>query len=260
MSPLNSCSFVAGFVYPIHIPSFGDIRACKEKYDVGVNILRINHPICISLFITVLLASSLAIATPIVTSVSPSSVPSGGLIKLAGSGFGAALEKSEVVAGYEGGFFYALEHTAWSNSSISVSVPDMGKRLKVKLYVVAGGQSSKPVSVTIKPEITGVLHGEIKKHQLSVGDKGEDLFKITNRPATCRNSGELFDHAKISVVRKRFAEAQFVALPAKGCSRCSKIKVRWYNEPTGRLQYRLKIFKRQIEGICQQRVRRLKAS
>ncbi len=185
----------------------------------------------------------------------PTSLQSGGVIKLSGSGFGSGSATSEVVADYGHGFFYALEHSAWGNSSISVRVPDLGKQLNVKLHVVAGGQSSKPVSVMIKPEITAVLHSESKKHQLKVGDKGEDVFKITNRPATCRSSGELFDHAEISVVRKRFAEAQFVALPAKGCNRCGKIKVRWYNEPTGRLQYRVKIFSRQFEGICQQRVR-----
>jgi len=237
------------------IPNSGDIRPGKEKYDVGVNILYLNKPLFLSLFITVLLLSNVAIATPIIVFLSPTSLQAGGVIKLTGSGFGSASNTSEVVADYGYGFFYALEHTAWSDASISVRIPDPGKQLNVKLHVVVGRQSSNVISITIKPQITAALHAESKKHQLKVGDKGEDVFKVINRPATCRSSGELFDHAEISFVRKRFAEAQFVALPAKGCSRCGNIKVRWYNEPTGQLAYRVNIFQRRIEGACQPRVR-----
>jgi len=203
-----------------------------------------------------LLLSGAVDASPVIAFVTPRAVQAGDVIKLTGSGFGPASATSEVVADYGHGFFYALEHAAWSNSSISVRIPDLGKSLKIRIHIVAGGQSSNAVSVTMKPEITAVLYAKSKIHRLKVGDKGEDVFRVENASAQCGRAGELFDHAEIVFNQKRFSEAQFVALPAKGCSRCGKIRVRWYNEPTGLLQYRLKVFKRRIEGVCRQRVRR----
>jgi len=222
---------------------------------VGVNIPCIDRQLLLILFIMALLLSGEANAAPEIISAIPTSVQSGTAIKLTGSGFGAASSAAKVIADYGRGFLYALEPAGWGNSRISVRVPDLGKSLTVKLYIISGGQRSKPVPVTIKPDIRGRQQDEMRRHQLSVGDKGEDVFSVSNISAMCGKSGTVFDHAEIVFDKKRFSDAQFVSLPKKGCKRCGNIRVRWYNEPTGQLAYRVNIFQRHIEGICQSRIR-----
>ncbi len=203
-----------------------------------------------------LLLPGLAWAVVNVVSTEPSHVVAGSELSLNGSGFGAVPGMSEVVADYGSGLFYVLKHTFWSDKRIRVKVPDLGRHLHIKLRVRSAHQSSKAVSIIIKPDIKPQQQGSIRKaHALSVGDKGEDVFKISNSPALCGKQGTLFDHAEIKFDKKRFADAQFVSLPKKGCSRCGNIRVRWYNEPTGKLAYRVNIFQRRIEGVCSQRIR-----
>lgn len=204
----------------------------------------------------ILLLSSLAEGNSnIVISAYPSRVMAGSEISLSGPNFGAVLGSSKVIADYGHGFFYVLKHTSWSNHTITLKVPDLGKSLRVKLRIQSANQRSNSVTITIKPDIRKSQQKEIKKvHVLNVGDKGEDIFKVVNKSGSCGKAGELFDHAEIRFVKKRFSEAQFVSLPAKGCTRCGDIRVRWYNEPTGKLEYRMSIFQRRIEGVCEQRV------
>lgn len=222
--------------------------------------LCIEKPLAWTLLTVALLLSGEVSAAPAITAAVPALLPAGAEISLTGSGFGAASAASEVVADYGHGFFYTLKYSDWNDRTIRLRIPDLGKSLTPQLRVVKGRQYSNSVRVTIRPDIRSGGHGESRAHQLGIGDKGEDIFKVINHPPTCGNVGQRFDHAEIIYDKKRFAEAQFVALPARGCSRCGAIKVHWYNEPTGSLQYRMKIFRRQIEGVCRQMVRRLKKS
>jgi len=203
------------------------------------------------------LLSAHAGVKPRIVEVIPMQSTSGSVVRLNGAGFGVASISSEVIADYGNGFLYALKHTLWSDSAIQLKIADLGKNLSVKLHIKVGSTRSNIVSITLKPDIRGRADDSSKrKHALKVGDKGEDGFNVTNQPAACNKAGELFDHALIRFDKQRFAEAQFVALPIKGCFRCRDIKVRWYNEPTGRLEYTLVIFRRQISGSCRQWIRK----
>lgn len=203
-----------------------------------------------------LLLPGLVLAMPNIMSIAPSRVVAGSEVSLNGNGFGAVPGASEVVADYGSGLSYVLKLTSWSDQRIRVKVPDLGRHLHINLRVRSAHQSSNAVSIAIKPDIKPQQQGSIRKiHALSVGDKGEDVFKVSNSPTLCGKQGTLFDHAEIKFDKKRFADAQFVSLPKKGCSRCGNIRVRWYNEPTGKLAYRVNIFQRHIEGVCTQRIR-----
>jgi len=204
----------------------------------------------------ILLLSSLAEGNSnIVISAYPVHVMAGSEISLSSPNFGTVPGSSKVIADYGNGFFYVLKHTSWSNHTITLKVPDLGKSLRVKLRIQSADQRSNSVTITMKPDIRKSQQKPIKKtHTLDVGDKGEDIFKVSNKFASCGKVGTLFDHAEITFVKKRFSEAQFVSLPAKGCARCGDIRARWYNEPTGKLEYRVSIFQRWVEGVCRQRV------
>ncbi len=89
-----------------------------------------------------------------------------------------------------------------------------------------------------------------REHALNVGDKGEDRFDLSVAPPACGETVLAYDHADIEFLRKRFADARIVRVPSKACLRCSPLVVRWYNEPTGYLKYRLRIHLRPVEGRC----------
>jgi len=188
--------------------------------------------------------------------VSSARLLAGSVVHLSGTGFGNSSGASEVIADYGRGFRYALAPVSWNDRSIKVKIPDFGKGLKIRLQIKVNQVTSNPVGVTLVPIIKSAPQVQSNRaHTLSVGDKGEDQFTLVNQSAACNRTGELYHHAQIQFVKKRFADAQFVSLPAQNCSRCRDIRVRWYNEPTGLLYYRLLLFKRRIQGICPQRIR-----
>jgi len=204
----------------------------------------------------ILLLPSSVVAMPHIISAEPYNMVAGSEVSIAGSGFGAIQGSSEVVADYGKGLLYVLKPVEWHDRRIKLKVPDLGRNLRLKLRVYSKHQYSNAVFITIKPDIKPSRQSNLQKtHMLSVGDKGEDIFRISNSPAVCGKVGTVFDHAEIKFNQKRFADAQFIALPKKGCSRCGDIHVRWYNEPTGKLAYRVNIFQRRIEGVCPQRIR-----
>lgn len=85
--------------------------------------------------------------------------------------------------------------------------------------------------------------------KLNVGNKGEELIDVSQQ-ATCGQAAWVYDHAELVIDRKRFGNAQFVALPQTGCLVCEPIKVRWYHEPTGYLTFSVNIFRRQVTRQC----------
>ncbi len=189
-----------------------------------------------------------------INSFDPRIVDAGGQVILKTSDAGAASAAMRVVADYGDNFYYALNILQQTRNSLTVRVPDLGKHLKIKLFVESGSQKSNPVFIKLKPVIEARRNPAAKSHRLLVGDKGEDRYPVKNIPASCGKKGEAFDHASIHFLKKRFAEAQFITLPDKNCRRCKDIRVRWYNEPTGELVYQLQIFRRVIEGLCRKNV------
>ena len=90
-----------------------------------------------------------------------------------------------------------------------------------------------------------------RKHDLKVGDRGEDIFDVrTSRPA-CGETVLAFDHARIIYKHQRFGEAEIVRSPPAGCTAsCSPLVVRWYHEPTGSLIYQVHVYRKRIAGKC----------
>jgi len=185
--------------------------------------------------------------------IHPDTIIAGQSILISGSGF-SSNKNIEVIADYGHGFKYKLEITKYSANNIQTRIPDLGKNLNINVFIKKDNVSSNKKNIIIKP-ISTQINKKTIKHTLMIGDKGEDIFKINNKPASCHQAGEIFNNANINFIQKQFSEAQFISLPKKLCSKCKEIKILWYNEPTGQLRYQLQIIKRKISGICQQYIR-----
>jgi len=98
-------------------------------------------------------------------------------------------------------------------------------------------------------------HGPAYKHQLKVGDKGEGLLYISNKKPSCGKAGIMFAEASVHVIKQRFSDARMVTMPEPSCIQCQPVTVRWFNESTGFIQYRIDITKREIESVCPDRTR-----
>ncbi|MGV6816809.1 MAG: hypothetical protein ACWA44_06015 [Thiotrichales bacterium] len=174
---------------------------------------------------------------------------------LSGTGFGEPCARCEVIAHYSQSIKYALPIVSWSDSGIKARLPDLNQPgTNVKVSVTTKNGNSRPKSLRLKRKVSLSLRMK-KTHSLSVGDKGEDLFDIPGARLACDQQTSTFDHAEVKVRKSRFAEARIVKSPPAGCTECSPIVVRWYNEPTGSLSYDLLVFSRNVEGICKDRLR-----
>jgi len=76
-----------------------------------------------------------------------------------------------------------------------------------------------------------------RQSRLKVGAKGEDAIDVSAVDDGC------FHHAEIVWLDRRFAEAQFVQIPEQACVECDALIVRWYHEPTGKLHFRVKVYR-----------------
>jgi hypothetical protein len=74
-------------------------------------------------------------------------------------------------------------------------------------------------------------------------------------PPSCGQQALVFEQARIVYSQQRFAQAQVVHSPVAGCINCTPLKVRWYNEPTGKLTYQLHVYRRHVSGICPGQIR-----
>jgi len=208
-----------------------------------------------------------AAAEPKIVSVKPGRANSA---VIQGQAFGNACRECEVIADF-GGFKYAYPVDRWSKQRIVAKITDIGKGNNIKIAVRTADGLSRPVSYRIPTQV--VPAKKIKRivkpnsvpdlllfehhSKLSVGDKGEERYDVSQAAPACGQKGYVFDSADLIQGRDtRFGEAKFVGLPKVGCSRCQPIRVRWYHEPTGKLHFQVHVYRREIEGICPNQVRR----
>ena len=184
--------------------------------------------------------------------------------------FGQDCKQCEIIVDYGKGFKYAYRPDRWNARKLSFNIHDFGKSLKVKVMVKTAQGITKSKAFTIKPQLKPVKlrnkpasRSQVDKttlftqeHKDPFGGKGIDLYKIVNHPATCGSKGELFHDAKIIFGKKRFGEARIEQKPKPGCSKCTPVKVRWFHEPTGSVNYQLEIQRRIVHGVCREQVRR----
>jgi hypothetical protein len=217
--------------------------------------------------LTLLKITGAVAAAPVIRSVNAGA---GGRITIAGADFGNGCGDCEVIADYGDGFKYALSNESWSDRRIVARLADLNKSLDVRLSVKTATETSnavnhrlsriiepereqrRPVPPGAQPDLVLLEH----QSDLAVGDKGERAFDVSSPPLACNQSGGVFDHAELVYGKRRFGEAQIVASPPAGCVRCPPLKVRWYHEPTGYLHFQVHVYRRWVEGVCNNRVRR----
>lgn len=83
---------------------------------------------------------------------------------------------------------------------------------------------------------------------LIVGNKGEESIEVS-QTSGCGKQW-LFSSAELVINRNRFGGAQFVSLPPPGCRTCDPVRVRWFHEPTGYLDFSIEIRRRQVHILC----------
>ena len=217
--------------------------------------------------ILLLTLASQVLAKPTVNSIK---AEANGKTVIRGKDFGSACKKCEVIADF-GGFKYAYPVKAWSDNQIVAHIADIGKSDRARITVKTAKDASQPKPLRIPVQTVPkrklkrtAKKGSVKdlllfEHSstLSVGDKGEERYDVSQPAPACGKSGYVFDSANLVYgSNTRFGEAKFVGLPKQGCSRCQPVKVRWYHEPTGKLHFQVHIYRRVIEGICPAQVRR----
>lgn len=87
------------------------------------------------------------------------------------------------------------------------------------------------------------------RSSLPVGDKGERRLDVGVQPGHCGTIWA-FDHAELTVLDSRFGDAQLVEIPESGCIQCRPLIVRWYHEPTGRIHFKVDVYRRAAEQPC----------
>jgi hypothetical protein len=187
-----------------------------------------------------------------------------------GTGFGQACDRCEVIVDYGQGLLYAIPIINWSDRRIETRLPDLNRATNLTAVVATpnGSSAAKPLQLRRLIVPTRELTKSVKadrdrgpqlfeeSHRDSLGGKGEDQFKVSVEPPRCGQQALVFEKARLVYGDRRFAEAQITALPIPGCTRCQPLKVGWYHEPTGRLTYQVHIYRRAVEGICRERIRR----
>ena len=82
-----------------------------------------------------------------------------------------------------------------------------------------------------------------------VGAANEERLDVSIE-ARCGSLAWVFDRAELVIRRSRFGQAQFVELPAPGCVRCRPVRVKWYHEPTGFLDFDVNVYRRRVQVRC----------
>lgn len=188
--------------------------------------------------------------------ISSISLVSGNKITITGTGFGEKCADCEVIATYSSRVRYSLLVTMWSDRKIKTSIPrlpESSSRVSIQIHTEKGLSNSRVLTMNSRERLVAT---ETRSHDLSVGDKGEDKFKLQGKKPACGAKALLFSRADIKFLEKRFSDAKVVASPSPGCITCGPVVVRWYNEPTGKLKYELRLFSQSYDGICPERLRR----
>jgi hypothetical protein len=181
-----------------------------------------------------------------------------------GEGFDTHCAKCEAIAVYSDGFRYALTVERWTDREIDLRLPDLNRGYVVGVTIYSTQGVSAPVSVQLQPQIASptqlrslapaVASQFEHSSDLKVGDRGEELIAVGIAAPRCGERAWMFERAELKHLRQRFGEAQIVSQPPP-CIDCAPLRVRWYHEPTGYLQFQVSIFRRAIEGVCSERVR-----
>lgn len=90
---------------------------------------------------------------------------------------------------------------------------------------------------------------------LKVGNRGEEVYELSVPAPACGRPALVFDHARLVVERRRFGDAAIVAAPPAGCTTCPPLRVRWYHEPTGLIEFQVHVVRRRVEAPCPDRGR-----
>lgn len=185
----------------------------------------------------------------------------GSAVTLVGQYFGKKCGACEVIADYNG-FRYSLPIKKWDATEIVSIVPDLGKGEDVNLVVVSSKGRSNVSKIKIKPVLVNSNQKKNAKmlsrsYDLSIGGKGVDKFDVNQPISKCGVEGLAFASAKVLLgKRTRFGDARIISTPRPGCQKCLPVKIGYYWEPTGKLQYRVKVNFKKIVGVCPERVRR----
>ncbi len=189
-------------------------------------------------------------------------------VTLSGHDFGQRCQACEVIADYGHGLKYSVQIESWEETRIQVRIRDLNKGLRVQVQVVAEKGGSNSRHYTIRPVIRPgrsiarmIPAGTVKdllvfarSSSRSVGDKGVDSYQVGNSPPACRHRALIFDHAQL-LQQGRYGLARILSRPEPGCLQCSPIKIKWHQEPTGDIAYQLHVYRREIWGICADRLR-----
>ncbi|TVR63795.1 MAG: hypothetical protein EA420_06545 [Candidatus Competibacteraceae bacterium] len=193
-----------------------------------------------------------------------------GRVMIQGQDFGTSCPRCEVIADF-GGFKYAFPIERWSPEQIILRVADLGKGERVRFQVVTADGASQPLPYRLPKTLTPArrLSGIVAPNSvpdlllfehrstLAVGDKGENRHDVSQPPPACGAQGWIYDSAELVIgPTTRFGGAEIINRPQAGCARCAPLVVRWYHEPTGRLHYQVHVYRRVIEGVCPERIRR----
>lgn len=192
----------------------------------------------------------------------------GSTLELSGQ-FRPDCQPCEIIVDYGKGFLYAYKAQLWTAKKLSFKLQDLGKSLKVKVFVRTRTGDSNSMAYNIRPELSpprllnkiqsetarDKKHIFTKKHADAFGGKGIDEFKVSSNPPKCNASTDVFHQARIVIDNKRFGDARIEFKPKSACVNCQPIKVRWYHEPTGSIHYQLHIQQRQIQGLCPAQIR-----
>ena len=189
---------------------------------------------------------------------------SGFEVTLSGKGFGKDCRQCEVIVDYGKGQRYAAKTLAWSATSIKAVVPDVGIGERVKLTVrTSDGESSaisykirpiltpkKNINRTVKPNATKGLGVHSFIYNAKLGGRGKDTISVGVDKPDCDEEAWAFERGNIVFNNKRFGDAKIASSPKAGCSKCKPMVVKWYHEPTGKIDYQVHIYKRKIVGAC----------
>jgi len=178
--------------------------------------------------------------------------------------FGPDCKHCEIIVDYGKGLLYAYRPVHWNEKKLRFTIKDLGTSLDVNVFVRTAQGDSNAKPYRIKPRLKPTrlpdkpaLHKAgsspfivYASHSDSFGGKGVDAFDVSTRAPACNKTADIFHRAKLIIEKQRFGDARVEQKPPSGCTKCPAITVRWYHEPTGRIDFQLHIQRRQIQGVC----------
>jgi len=187
---------------------------------------------------------------------------------ITGRGFGSRCRQCEVIVEYPDGLQYSARIKSWAARQIRFHARDFNKGTHVHVHAQASGSGSNSIAYTIRPvrhprkRVSRFIPQGVMKDLLvfsrqsrnAAGAKGVDAHNVSGRAPGCGQKALVFDHA-VLLQKGRYGQARVLSQPRTGCVQCQPIRIKWYQEPTGSLAYQLHVYRREIWGICPDRVR-----